>query len=179
MKRVVFVVGHSFYDNGAENKKTGDTEYKFNLEVAHWIMKNERFKNIDTVIKARNAAYEELPEEIDTLNPNLIVCLHANAHNEKVQGTEMWYWNTSSKGSRAAKIIQTHMVSTLGLHNRGVKPAYQGDNGWPVLKRTHAPCIIGEPFFIDALDIIDNTIVEKVGKAYLDAVEEIFTKDVI
>lgn len=174
MKRVVFVVGHSFYDNGAENKHNGATEYKFNLEVAHWIMQNERFKDIDTIIKARNASYGELPEEIDTLNPDLIICLHANACNEEAQGTEMLYWHTSSKGKAAAGVLQEHMVKALGLNDRGAKPRYQGEDGWPVLKETEAPCVIGEPFFIDAIDPIGMELVEKVGRAYLEAVEEVF-----
>ncbi len=178
MKRVVFVVGHSFYDNGADNKQNGITEYKFNMEVAHWIMQNERFKNIDTIIKARNASYDELPEEINTLNPDLIICLHCNAFNDDVQGIETLYWYFSEKGWAVADIVQRHMLEALKLDDRGSKAVVQGEAGWPVLKNTKAPCVIGEPFFIDAMDIIDSDLVEQVGKAYLEAVEEIF-RDVI
>ncbi len=174
MKRVVFVVGHSFYDNGASNKQNGATEYKFNLEVAHWIMQNERFKDIDTIIKARNASYDELPEEINTLNPDLIICLHCNAFNEEVQGTEALYWHTSSKGKEAAEVLQEHMLEALGLNDRGIKATVEGEAGWPVLKRTVAPCVIGEPFFIDAMDPINEELVEQVGRAYLEAIEGIF-----
>ena len=176
MKRVVFVVGHSFYDNGADNKNTGDTEYKFNMEVAHWIMQNEKFKDIDTIIKARNASYGELPEEINSLNPDLVVCLHCNAFNEKVQGTEMLYWYNSKKGKAAAEIFQNHFLEALKLNDRKAQGKKHKENGAPVLSGTKAVCIIGEPFFIDSMDSIDNNLVEKVGRAYLDSVKEVFEK---
>ncbi len=48
-----------------------------------------------------------------------------------------------------AEIVLDHLVEYLKLPNRGVKPRSAEDRGGYLLRYTHAPCVIAEPFFID------------------------------
>ena len=144
-KLCALVIGHMKESPGAKNKSQNLTEFDFNDDLAPRI--KEQVNDCDVQIVYRKV-YDQLPGQINTLNPDFIVSLHCNSYHEIVSGTEVLYYHTSQKGQEIAKILQGYLVDFLQLPNRGVRPKTAEDRGGFVLAYTHAPCIIAEPFFI-------------------------------
>ena len=143
---VALVVGHSRKNKGARNERYGITEFAFNSALAQTIEHTKRIKNLEVVYRE---SYKDLPTKINALNPKIILSLHCNAFNTIYHGCEMLYWNTSEKGKALATITQKCIVERVGLRDRNIKPRHKGSRGAYLLRRTNAPCIICEPFFID------------------------------
>lgn len=148
MKKIALVVGHSDRSRGACNK-IGLCEYDYNKELADLISSLlVTLGEYDPVVVYRDT-YRDLPNKINEIEPNLIISLHCNAFNTKASGTETLYHHRSSMGREFAKIVQASMVEILGLPDRGIKSKTSEDRGGYLLRYTHAPCLILEPFFID------------------------------
>lgn len=166
MKRIVLVVGHSFKSQGAVNEKLGITEYEYCMNLALELFKHEEDEEVDLILKARNKSYESLIHEINTLNADLVIELHLNAYNKKVQGTEVLYAKTSGKSKEIAKIFQEELVKNLKLPNRGIKGILKKDRGGYLLYGTIAPCIILEPFFLDSsTELYEKEVYEAIREA--------------
>ena len=146
-KKVALVIGHSKNKPGAKNVKYNRTEFNFNEGMVIDI-KNIIERDYEVEIVYRDT-YSGLPDKINALNPDLVISFHCNAFDTKASGTETLYYHTSKKGKEVAKVFQSKMVDILGLPDRGIKGRTSKDRGGHLLKRTNAPCIIVEPFFID------------------------------
>lgn len=148
MKKIAIVVGHSNRSKGACNAD-GLCEYTYNTVLADLISSTlVTLGDYDPIVVYRDT-YRDLPNKINEIEPNLIISLHCNAFNTRASGTETLYHHRSSMGREFAKIVQSSMVNVLGLPDRGVKPKTSEDRGGYLLRYTHAPCLILEPFFID------------------------------
>ncbi|MBD1389396.1 N-acetylmuramoyl-L-alanine amidase [Neiella sp. HB171785] len=146
MKTVALVIGHKKTSPGAVNATSGLTEFVFNEKLSLDIEGQIHGVNLQRVYRR---TYTSLPNDLNELNPALIVSLHCNAFNTEVSGTEVLYYHKSTKGKLAARLLNDHLVGALGLHNRGARPKTSEDRGGYLLKNTNAPCVIAEPFFID------------------------------
>jgi N-acetylmuramoyl-L-alanine amidase len=146
MKKCALVIGHKKFSPGASNKKSGLTEFAFNEKLA---MEIEDEVNDVTIQRIYRRTYNSLPDDINEFNPDFIISLHCNAFNENASGTEVLYYHRSTKGKLMAEILNENLVNALGLTNRGIKPKGAEDRGGYLLKKTAAPCVIAEPFFID------------------------------
>lgn len=148
-KNVCVIIGHGGNDCGAINPTTKETELGYNTDLADKV-KEELLKygyNVDIYNRGYNSV-----ENVSLLNKkgyDLLISLHCNAYNGYAHGTEVLYWNTSKKGQVLAQALQESIVDTLGLTDRGLKPIKNGDRGAYLLRKTNAPCVIIEPFFID------------------------------
>jgi len=151
MAKVALVVGHSQKDQGARNSSFDMSEFRFNeklsKDIAHRFFEHNMADDIGIVY--RQNGLKTLPDEINALNPDLIVSLHANAFNSEVNGCEMLYYHKSTKGKGVARIFQNTIVNLLDNKDRGLKPCSSEDRGGYLLRYTKAPCVICEPFFID------------------------------
>ena len=145
--RVVLVVGHTEKNPGACNAVCGVCEFGFNKQLVTQIdaMMDDR---CDTRIVYRDK-YRDLPEKINKLNPNFVVCFHNNAFDTRTSGTETLYYYKSKKSEEIATIFQTKIVNALRLKDRGIKGKSTEERGGYILRYTNAPCILLEPFFID------------------------------
>lgn len=152
--RVALVVGHSEKSPGATSQ-CGVSEFEYNNDLAHRI-KARLLDDIENIIVYRKK-YRDLPRHINQLKPDYVLCLHCNAFNTRASGTEVLYYHRSPRGEQIASCLQTRIVATLGLPDRGIKSRTVEDRGGFVLKYTKAPCVILEPFFID------NTFDFKIG----------------
>lgn len=159
--RIIVIIGHSKNSQGAVNKLSGVSEFDFFRKVAHDIERNfpEHNMSDEIVVMYRENGYQKLPSEINELEPDLIVSLHANAFDTTVEGCETLYYHKSAKGKEIAQIIQDKLVSVIVNKDRGIKPKTSEDRGGYLLKETAAPCVICEPFFID--NILDYRIAEE------------------
>ena len=53
---------------------------------------------------------------------DITISVHCNSFNSTSQGHEVLYYPTPSNGQKLAQAIQTELVKTVGLRDRGVKP---------------------------------------------------------
>lgn len=161
MKKICAIIGHGGNDSGAVNPNNGYTELKYNTELVNRIA--EKLKGqYEVLIENRGYNKMEDTDRINDFNPELIISFHCNASNGQGTGTEAIYYPRSVKGKELATIVSKNVSAALGLKNRGAKEPWQG-RGEGLLKRTKAPCIISEGFFIDndsdlkaGLDKIDD-----------------------
>ena len=77
---------------------------------------------------------------------DLFVSIHCNAATGSAKGTET-FTSGGAKSTRLANCIQTQLVNSLPVVNRGVKTA-----NYYVLKNTDAPAVLVETAFIDNTD---------------------------
>lgn len=151
VKRVVLVPGHDFQSQGCHTTLLDGTvinEYELVTRLVTDVFKEEQLRDIDLIVKGRNTL-RDLPDEINTLNADIVISCHLNAFNEATQGTEVLYAKGSKKGEALAADALAILNREMGLHNRGLKEIKLGDRGGYVLVRTLAPCILIEPFFLD------------------------------
>lgn len=172
--KVVLSVGHRKGSPGAINETTGISEFAFNKDLAEFIKCSVAFCEVEVVYRE---SFMGLPGKINELKPDFIIALHCNAFNESASGTEtLYHWN-SEKSYVLAQITQHHTVEALNLPYRGMKPKHVEDKGGYLLKNTNAPCVIGEPFFID--NDSDLTVAQcnrdALALAYIEAMREFIT----
>ena len=170
-KLCALVIGHKKKSSGARNIGANLTEFDFNEELARRI----EVSTVETEIqRVYRRTYKTLPDDINELEPDFIVSLHCNAFDRKVSGTEVLYYYKSKKGKRLARILLRHLVNHLQLPNRGIKPKTTEDRGGYLLRYTKAPCVIGEPFFIDIDDDLARAQenLDGLSAAYANAIDE-------
>ena len=149
MKKVMVVIGHDFNSKGCYNEKLDVHEYDFCMNVATTLFAEEVWDDIDLLLKSRNKFYRDLAGEINSSNPDYVIELHLNSvDNKKVQGSEHLYCYGSTRGKKMADIFQKHCLKEFGFKDRGNDARVNGENGYPILSKTKAPCIIAEPFFL-------------------------------
>ncbi|GFD70365.1 N-acetylmuramoyl-L-alanine amidase [Alteromonas sp. KUL106] len=172
MKLVAVVIGHKKNSPGAQNLSSGKTEFSFNEELSLEIEKRAKQVKIQRVYRR---TYDSLPKDLNELEPDFIVSLHCNAFDTKASGTEVLYYHKSVKGKIAAQILNDHLVSALGLSDRGTKAKTSEDRGGYLLKSTNATCLIAEPFFIDNNNDFDRAMskYDELVDAYVKGIEAI------
>lgn len=145
-KLCALVIGHKKSSPGARNEAAGIHEFEFNEDLA---MRIENRVESAMVQRVYRRTYQELPADINALDPNFVLSLHCNAYDGRASGTEVLYHHRSENGKKIAEILQTHLVQFLGLRDRGIKRKTAAERGGYLLRYTVAPCVIAEPFFID------------------------------
>lgn len=181
MMKCALVVGHKPSSKGASGSikvLSGSSdlhfnEFDLNSEVAKKV--SEFFTEEELEIVYRNR-YRDLPEEINALNPDIIVSMHCNAFNTKAEGVEVLYYHRSTKSRAMAEIFQKHMLDAYGFKDRGILPRNSENRGGYLLRYTKAPCVIVEPFFIDNPNELRAyyNAPERLVNAYVEGIRETF-----
>ena len=171
-KLCALVIGHKKSSPGASNNKSGLNEFDFNEKLAILIEKKAQKTQIQRIYRR---TYQELPNDINVLDPHFVVSLHCNAFNGRTSGTEVLYYHRSKLGESIAKVLQRHLVTFLGLRDRGIKEKTAEDRGGYLLRYTKAPCVIAEPFFIDNNQDLAKAQenLEGLAGAYASAIDDI------
>lgn len=174
VKTCALVIGHKKSSPGAVNQSQHLSEFDYNeqlaLEIEASLSDNKKVK----VQRIYRRTYSTLPDDINALNPDFIICLHCNAFNTKATGTEVLFYHRSKKGKKFAKVLDKNLVKALELTNRGIKAKTTEDRGGYLLKQTNAPCLISEPFFIDNnhdLEVAESKRTELVN-AYVKSIQK-------
>lgn len=150
MIRCALVIGHKWQSTGAFNQHLGISEFQYNHLLARSIERMMVMRGIQiNIIIVYRDHYRDLPGKINSANPDFIISMHCNAYNQRVSGTEVLYLRGSEKGKSLAKCLHQKLVRALQLPDRGIKPKDTEARGGYLLRYTHAPCVIAEPFFID------------------------------
>jgi N-acetylmuramoyl-L-alanine amidase len=148
------IVGHKPNRPGACNKKHKICEYQFNDQLAcdiyDYLKENEVYLRVRII---RRDTYKELPDDVNSLEPDFCISLHCNAaavgYTGRWNGTETLYYHKSKRGKLMAEILQKNIVNVLEFRDRGILPIRTEDRGGYLLRYTDMPCVIVEPFFID------------------------------
>lgn len=165
--KTVILIGHSRSSGGAYNKMYDINEYQYNTDIANLI----KAEDSGIIIFERLHGYKVLPEEINNIDPDLIISLHLNAvSNKSVQGCETLS-SGSNKSLLFANIVQPLINDVFENNNRGIKIRNKkSQRGYWILNKTNAPCVILEPFFVS------NNLETKKGlnlkKEYAEAINE-------
>lgn len=160
------------HDNGDVSIELGTTEYHLANKLAEDVsfILNATY-GIEALIVQRGT-YQELPNDINRLAPDLVISLHFNAYNTRARGSETLYYHKSVLGKQFAQVLQKEFVQQLGLPDRGIKPKSSEERGGYLLRYVHAPCLIGEPCFMDNDEdlqhVLDNW--PKLVQAYATAI---------
>lgn len=152
-KKVALAIGHSATDPGAVNTDPTNglktKEYDYNYYVVPRIVEIlKRSDYIEPVLVKRDVPYSQLPAKINALNPDLIIEFHCNAVDVPTAGGTETLYSGSLRGKSIAAALQTCMLNTFGLNDRGIKALSKADRGATLIFETNAPCFIVEPFFI-------------------------------
>jgi len=172
MRLCALVIGHKKMSPGAVNEATGLSEFDFNDHLS--IMIEKRVKRV-LVQRVYRRTLAELPDDINSLDPDFVVSLHCNAFDTKASGTEVLYYHRSKVGEKLAQILIERLVAQLHLPNRGIKPKTAEDRGGYLLCYTKAPVVLAEPFFIDNdrdLEIAQSDL-DGLATAYATAIHEV------
>ncbi len=177
-KLVALVIGHHKKMKGARNKDLGVWEFDFNSKLAKRIQQKVTQGEVELVWRD---TYRELPWKINRIGPDFIISLHCNAFNGKVSGSEVLYYHTSTKGKKIAQILLKEIVNALELKSRGIKGRRKGGRGGYLLYYTYAPCVIGEPFFIDNNEdlLCAQKKFEKLVSAYARTIDKVITEGIV
>jgi len=150
-KKVLVNIGHGntkgIYDSGAVSPN-GEHEHVLNRDLFAPLLKKElESLGFEVITIIQEKSFGELPRRINLLKPDVIISLHLNSYSTSSSGTETLFWSKSTRSKRLAELVQTKMVSILGLPNRGIKGLTTG-RGVALLRDTNSPCVILEPAFI-------------------------------
>lgn len=163
MKHIGLIVGHTPSSYGAKNTNMNISEFSFNNILASDLaFKLRELGYLPTIIY--RDTYSNLPEHVNSINPDIAISLHCNAFNKKASGCEVLYYHKSTNGKRLAEALVTGISNTLGNNNRGAKPidygheGSKGDRGGWLVEKTNMPVVISEPFFIDNINEVTNAI---------------------
>mgnify|MGYP003288206606 CR=1 FL=1 len=115
------------------NKKIAMKLCDYLMDDGHTITYFQQTKSVNDVWQFENKC-----------NYDLTISIHCNSFNSTANGHEVLYYPTSIKGKKLAQSIQTSLVKTVGLRDRGIK---QRDN-LCVLKRTKSTAVLVETAFI-------------------------------
>ncbi|MEG0025176.1 MAG: N-acetylmuramoyl-L-alanine amidase [Akkermansia sp.] len=178
--KICLDIGHCASSPGAQNDGTGITEFDFWKPRAVYIKTALAQMRHQVVIVNRQTdgggvGMSACVKACNATKADVIVALHANAYNGTATGSEVIYWHSSSKASRLAACIQRRIVGVLELPNRGVKPIFEeAERGAAQLRKTIAPCVIVEPFFIDHDDDLERACHRSVNlcKAIAEGIDD-------
>ncbi len=143
--------------NGGRDKwnqgPTGYVEANGCLDIALRVGKILQSNNID-VIYTRIGDYNlepwtdkgfDLSARADFANKNkadIYVSIHTNAGPASAHGTETYCYSKGGNGEKLANLIQSNLINSLGLYNRGIKTA-----NFAVLRLTNMPAVLTEIAF--------------------------------
>ena len=146
--RIFINAGHGGNDPGACGN--GLREADVALSIGRLVEKYLKAVGYDTKL----FQYDGLQEICDAANDwcaDLFASIHCNAGGGT--GTETYYYKGSAKGETLAAYIQSQIVKSLPVVNRGLKTKIYGSDGRPydlyVLKYTDMPATLIELGFID------------------------------
>ena len=149
---VAIIIGHRASSQGAVNTN-GISEWVWNEELAAMIARVLERLSVPHAIVYRPdmpGGYSALVGELNAGGYSLNVPLHFNsAAQASATGTETLCYPGSVVGARLAEAIQSRMVATLHLADRGVKPTKVNGAGveLKVITRTQAPTALVESHF--------------------------------
>lgn len=146
MTKICIDPGHGGMDPGAVGP-TGLKEKDIVFDIATRLGKILTANGINIKYTRKTDIFVGLSERAAIANKwgaDYFVSVHCNAATSRsAGGTETYHYAGSAKGKALANCIQTELVNTLKLTNRGIKTA-----NFAVLRETSMPAVLAEVAFI-------------------------------
>lgn len=178
-KTVVLDAGHGGSDSGKVGIN-GAKEKEINLEIAKYIKELLEQEGIRVVMTREEdgplaqSKVEDLKYRVKLMNetaPELAVSIHQNSyHEENVYGAQVFYFETSVEGEKAAGILQQSLQQVNPENTKKIK----ANNTYYLLKKTEVPTVIVECGFLsnsaEAQKLVTKEYQEAVAKAVAEGV---------
>jgi N-acetylmuramoyl-L-alanine amidase len=146
-RRIAIVIGHNTKAQGTTRVTDGVTENAWAALLADEIqnLNPAQVRVFRRPAIATPADIRKAYAEVDAWKADVSCELHVNAFSSAdATGTETLY--ATNAGKAVAVQVQAHMVSALGLKDRGLLLRSSG-NGSVSLKAGKAPAVLVEPYF--------------------------------
>ena len=140
--RILVNAGHGGKDCGACGN--GLREAEVNKTISTTLVSYLRSFGYDVTLYQQTKSVNDVWRFENKSNYDLLISIHCNSFNSTSNGHEVLYYPTSSRGEKLAQSIQTSLVQTVGLRDRGIKPR----SNLCVLKRTKSIAVLVETAFI-------------------------------
>ena len=165
---VVLDAGHGGTDSGKVGIN-GVKEKDINLTITNSVKKILEKENIQVIMtreideQLAQSKVEDLKYRVKIMNevsPVLAVSIHQNSyHEENVFGAQVFYYQTSTEGEKAAGIIQDALQKVA-------------NNTYYILKKTEVPTVIVECGFLSNYKEAQKLVTEDYQKSVAEAVAE-------
>ena len=156
---VVIDAGHGGVDPGKVGAG-GELEKEINLKIAEKLklfleasdVKVVMTRTTDTGLYDENSSNKKVQDMkqrvqiIEEAQPDIAVSIHQNSYGEeKVNGAQVFFYQDSVPGKRAAELIQSRLVEKLDPENHRTAKA---NDSYYLLKKTGRPLVIVECGFL-------------------------------
>ena len=140
--RILINAGHGGKDSGACGN--GLREVDINKKIAIKLCEHLMNDNHTVTYFQQTKSVNDVWQFENKSSYDLTVSVHCNSFNSTSCGHEVLYYPTPNQGEKLARAIQTSLVKTVGLRDRGVKPR----KDLCVLRDTKSIAVIVETAFI-------------------------------
>ena len=180
--------GHGKATVGKRSPKLDDgrqlLEYDFNRKIVAKLIEKFTaakydYHNLVPEVEGDISLQERVnrANQLEGTQPKMYVSIHGNAYGNgnswtSPSGIETYYYSSSLKGRRMARIFQEHLIEEVGWKDRGIKTA-----NFYVLKYTTMPAILSENGFYtnkeECKKMLDDSWVNKIADAHFKAIKDI------
>lgn len=174
---VVLDAGHGGTDSGKVGIN-GVKEKDINLTITNSVKKILEKENIQVIMtretdeQLAQSKVEDLKYRVKIMNeasPVLAISIHQNSyHEENVFGAQVFYYQTSTEGEKAAGIIQDALQKVNPDNTKKIK----ANNTYYILKKTEVPTVIVECGFLSNYKEAQKLVTEDYQKSVAEAVAE-------
>lgn len=172
IKKVAIDPGHGGDDPGAIGY-TGKEEKVVTLAVGlkvRDLLESYGYEIVMTRITDKTLSLQERCDIANNSKADFFISIHANSfYDPSANGTETYSYFANDMGGEIAKLIQSKLVSALGLTNRGHKT-----NDFYVLKNTNMPAALAELAFIsnerEEQLLFTESFQDKAARAIVDGI---------
>lgn len=183
---VVLDAGHGGTDSGKVGIN-GVKEKDINLTITNSVKKILEKENIQVIMtretdeQLAQSKVEDLKYRVKIMNevsPVLAVSIHQNSyHEENVFGAQVFYYQTSTEGEKAAGIIQDALQKVNPDNTKKIKAnnntkKIKANNTYYILKKTEVPTVIVECGFLSNYKEAQKLVTEDYQKSVAEAVGE-------
>lgn len=148
--KIAFIVGHSKMKKGAFSAYFKRREYDL------WKGFECELKELGDVFYHDNILFYNIRQKNTakkTLNYDIVIELHFNAHNTITKGCEVLYMQGNNETRLFAERFCKYYTTLSGTNNRGSKPLFnKTQRGYGFLKHQRPNALILEPFFGDNIE---------------------------
>ncbi|RYM35859.1 N-acetylmuramoyl-L-alanine amidase [Brumimicrobium glaciale] len=151
-KIIVIDIGHGEKDSGAQFENISEKDVV--LSIAKKIQENHK-SNYTKIILTRNSdafiSLEDRTKMINKINPDFVISLHANFHqDESKSGTEIYISENNKEIEKSQQLAQ-NIAQIFGIANNQIKNA-----NFNILKNVNCPSALVELGFLSNQE--DRTI---------------------
>lgn len=151
MAKVFINPGHALDGNpdpGAVNAETGLRECDVALIIGRKVFTYLESAGCEAVM-LQDDSLSSVVERANNWPADLFISIHCNsAAATSASGAETWYCHNSGQGEKLAQCIQSQIVKSVPVIDRGLKEATPGINGLYVLSNTDMTAVLVETAFI-------------------------------